>query len=115
MARGEDRSLVGMCSRVGNVVAEVGRRYLTQRSGGRLLQQKEVANGDGGLARHRMRVRKHHAAMASEGMPSAGSMRKPHVTAFEIRSDSRMGANVPYRWKSSRIEALTLSSRKGWQ
>jgi len=72
----EGRSLAWMCSRVEEVVAEVGRRRRTQRSACRSFHPKEAASGDGGLASHGGRARKRHVTAASERAARAGSWRK---------------------------------------
>jgi len=79
------------------------------------LSPERTKGGDGGLANQRMRVRELRAALVSEGVPRAGSLRKTSRDRTETSDDSRMGAGDPYRWKTPWIGALTSSSRRGEQ
>lgn len=98
-----------------SVVAEVGRRRLTQRSAGRSFHPRGGTRGDGGLARPRMLARKRYAAAAREGAPRAGLLWKTSRDHTEIRHHPRKSADVPCRRKSPQIAAPSSSSRRGWQ
>jgi len=89
-ARPPKRARIGRsrsCSRVVDVVAEVDRQWLAQRSGRTSISPDLEAFRDGRLARS-SNVRKYAAAGEETLAPS--SKRKPHVTVLESGCDPRM-------------------------